>query len=509
MLRQDKLVIVLCFFAVILIVTYIMRSRRKESLSFIVEKKKMQIRAKLYSDIPSLSKYEKPIADVIHTDFVHFDKVETNTNKILKCITPLYNKIFIITGFNTPSSSDAFNDFRQFNNVYYKDESSLYIFKMICKVTNIDITTFNLVQMDLKAAIDNKVSLYACLMCTKSPDVEILNDAEYIIYEYPIADAIKLMIPYSRIIGQDMRILTPKNDAMLKIYKLIAIDMCVYSIGNVDIASILDICQQLGGLEDKRIDNFYNLVWEPFTVSSQENSEESIDISTLERVSGKLDMVVRDDFKRFILNDIFIDGVRLTVGDRVSLRGQTYTLENDTYYVLSTNPATQTSRLATAFIFENGDEWKTIENNAKYTIIKTDEDIGLKNNSRVFFMDVNLVGHVISKNIVRLTHNLEVYDSLYKCFTNNNLLTKESCESKYDMIGKLKTSVDVWDRQCKYDTECPFFDLYNGGECTDNGYCVMPVGVQRIGYRYASKKECPYKDELQKCKFSVLPDLLK
>lgn len=72
------------------------------------------------------------------------------------------------------------------------------------------------------------------------------------------------------------------------------------------------------------------------------------------------------------------------------------------------------------------------------------------------------------------------------CVTNDKIKRKYECVSKYDVRGKNKGK-DVWDSRCKTDDDCPFYKANKNypntrGGCY-NGYCEMPLGVERKGYK--------------------------
>lgn len=80
----------------------------------------------------------------------------------------------------------------------------------------------------------------------------------------------------------------------------------------------------------------------------------------------------------------------------------------------------------------------------------------------------------------------------YACFSvNNDILpyySREKCESQYDNYGKKKT-IGIYDSPCKKDNECLFYkknENYKNtfGKCMDNGYCELPINMERIGYKY-------------------------
>jgi hypothetical protein len=74
-------------------------------------------------------------------------------------------------------------------------------------------------------------------------------------------------------------------------------------------------------------------------------------------------------------------------------------------------------------------------------------------------------------------------DDRYECKDYPDIKNKESCKT-------------IWDKRCEKDRECPFFqknrhyDNYFGG--CHNGYCQMPVGVERTSYRTYNKNSKAY-----------------
>jgi hypothetical protein len=78
----------------------------------------------------------------------------------------------------------------------------------------------------------------------------------------------------------------------------------------------------------------------------------------------------------------------------------------------------------------------------------------------------------------------------YDCRGINGYLYKDSkarCNSDYGFYDK-KTDAEktVWDKKCKYNYECPFFQANENypnkrGGCLPDGKCEFPIGVKRIG----------------------------
>jgi len=87
----------------------------------------------------------------------------------------------------------------------------------------------------------------------------------------------------------------------------------------------------------------------------------------------------------------------------------------------------------------------------------------------------------------------------YACFNMNydpkkggdNILpyySRESCETNFDPYGRPK-AVGIYDTPCKKNTDCPFYQAnanYKNeyGKCGNDGYCELPINMERIGYRY-------------------------
>jgi hypothetical protein len=78
--------------------------------------------------------------------------------------------------------------------------------------------------------------------------------------------------------------------------------------------------------------------------------------------------------------------------------------------------------------------------------------------------------------------------SMATCVTDTTIKSREQCESDRDAFGAKKPGgPDVWDEPCKHNTDCPYFQAnkrypnYRGG-CIA-GYCELPMGLKRVGYR--------------------------
>ena len=83
----------------------------------------------------------------------------------------------------------------------------------------------------------------------------------------------------------------------------------------------------------------------------------------------------------------------------------------------------------------------------------------------------------------------------YKCFGKIEF-TKKECEAETDLIGN-RVAPGVWDRRCVANEDCPFYKANKNypnsfGKCNGNGYCELPKGLTRVGYRKYLKNDLPY-----------------
>lgn len=93
-----------------------------------------------------------------------------------------------------------------------------------------------------------------------------------------------------------------------------------------------------------------------------------------------------------------------------------------------------------------------------------------------------------------------VQGTSYKCFNPKEkesdgelkYTDKQHCTSYHKEIN----SLGVWDRPCKSNDECPYFNTNKNypnqfGKCMENGKCEMPIGIETIGYRQISSGSEP------------------
>ena len=77
-------------------------------------------------------------------------------------------------------------------------------------------------------------------------------------------------------------------------------------------------------------------------------------------------------------------------------------------------------------------------------------------------------------------------DDEYKCY-GGEFHDKYNCNNVYDSYGKIKKRINVWDRPCQHNSDCPFYKKNknyenNFGGCK-RGYCEYPLGTTVLSPR--------------------------
>ena len=84
----------------------------------------------------------------------------------------------------------------------------------------------------------------------------------------------------------------------------------------------------------------------------------------------------------------------------------------------------------------------------------------------------------------------------YSCIGDDErLISRRACESPYNVFGEPKSHPTVWDKPCKKNKDCPFYQANKNypnqrGKCLSTGICEFPVGVLRTSYtKYNDRAE--------------------
>lgn len=214
-----------------------------------------------------------------------------------------------------------------------------------------------------------------------------------------------------------------------------------------------------------------------------------------------------------------IDGVRLRVGDRVELRHQTREAENGIFYVeidgrqvvlrnartvnVSSRDTLKVdvtcgggdkpcvtvrvdSYITTGGRLQVGDRVALLFDRGSTAALGT--VVRVTSKVSTLKLDADLDGTPAS----RLEENT---DPMYACVTSPEIRIPALCRSEVDAFGRPKVAPDIWDRPCRADHECPFFQAnrtypnYRGG-CIA-GWCEMPLGVRATSYRTYDRSSAP------------------
>jgi hypothetical protein len=203
-----------------------------------------------------------------------------------------------------------------------------------------------------------------------------------------------------------------------------------------------------------------------------------------------------------------IDGIPLALYDRVQLSLQSEPSQNGSY-VVSSIGASSTTLLAT-FAFDPSRVTTTSASSARVVSVdgKTLEGVPVANlrpGDRIALGErVRGFVSTVDGSSVEVR---DMYDksegpvdgiatSQERCIGDEAETIRAACESELDYLGRPKTRVSVWDRPCRTDDECSFFQknvLYPNrrGGC-EAGYCEFPIGVRRLSYRRHDTASSPW-----------------
>lgn len=537
-------IVLLCLILIIIVLALVHDVKRKGSTSHVIEPMmvysaqlpKNAVTVSLYSDIRLYaSTANKDDAIFVHTDAVYFDKLErSKENKRLICVTPHFKKSLLIFLANSNKNVQSLNALNLMENklrIIAEDRVSelsfRYLLSMISDVDTSRISIEILGAGDAMAKYPGDEFVYTVSAnLSDTSFFEKLSNFRLSLVDYNTSqlDVHKLAVifPYAYLHAIDLRTLMPKQKDFTRVLKLFTTDLVCYSRVYEEkftphVRTFFETTAPLGDVKAMHSSmNFYaSLGFKTYPIKeSFVDPSQRVNMSVEVQIEGRMKLVVRNAYKRFVTSSKIL-GLELKVGDRVSLTGQSRVIENDTYVVVYVDHRNNSAYLDTALYLNWSSRHTELvkhipEKHAwlikvKYTHPSIEANrVWLKENDRVYVTEKDVGGYVLESLpdalLIQVTDELKLLETEYKCVTNTHLLTKEACLSDYDALGVPKTRSDIWDRRCKWDSECPFWDVntYRGG-CS-NGYCEMPVGVKRVGYRKYDAKSVPY------CKGCSNPD---
>lgn len=373
--------------------------------------------------------------------------LDPRQNKKIITMLPEESRFFVMTniikGNNKPTTFREIIDAGRKIYVFAPTPDLQYVFKMLAYVYHNSKFTFEFVK-------DERLAGYNCEFTKKKI---VKHNVPY--NDAPI-DRINFFLPFARFTRNS------KDELFL------IIDYLLFDDGPWK----KEWTTLQTGKDD--LNNFYALYLPFYNMSENFNNLSIIIDKPIPKIKSILNKY--DDLR--ILKFPLQFGKELYVGDNVSISNQNNYSDNGKFYV---------GRIDKDFVYIQSykhilnfyDTFDIIEKNDNLMKGKIKPNMILLNNI-VWFMDLDLPGSI--KDGIALIWKNKGYEDSYHCIPDNSYKTQESCENTVDVVGIPKEFM-LWDRMCKNNTDCPFFDeakSYRGG-CT-NGFCEMPVGVSRVGY---------------------------
>jgi len=373
-------------------------------------------------------------------------------------------RTFIVYQLNN-TAPVSFQNLPSLINVKCNGQDEQFIFSIFtkCYGRDPDAITWN------KPDKPDKLTVYCHLASRSDPLFDILNETKFSIIDYNSISKQKLgfFIPFARTSYVDMRLLVPKQKAMTSIYPFLTIDMLYYTLNRKAVPNPVD----------DAVNNFYHLFF-PFVAPITEDFSDSQNISLAIDYPIDIQIIVNkyDDLK---VATIPLQNLNLVKGDKVTLSKQISSSANGKYYVskVETDKLTLCSYAYAMNFYDNFKIKKTKHTDGTLVgdLASTSDVSG-----NVWFIDLDAPGTVVNGQAV--IRPIVAHDGKYRCVPSIEYKTQETCESPIDPFGDEKTQFNLWDKPCEKNTDCPFWvKQTDRGKCID-GYCEMPLGVQRLGY---------------------------
>lgn len=398
---------------------------------------------------------------------VYFDKIVDCKHRKFIAVLDNFPTYFCI--FKTPNIT---------HEIYANSEAAKIVYQSIAQRINLPFKDIIISQNP-----PDKPYIWAILFDYKSEP--IITDLSVEIFDYSNTydpDIFRLTFPYSYLSGIDERTLLKKSKSDI-ILKLLTFPNIIYTCVSKIPSYLkvpLDILQLIGQHSIEYDTYFSALGFKQYKL--QEEFTENVVYTPVKNIDGTL-LNIKDMYKRFILHTTDIEGIYPYINDHITLINQTKKPENDTYIVTNVDDILKQTILETSeYIEYYKSDWRV-----DYTdfvgrrVFLKDGKKGMFN--KLYFFDLEKPGVYIDDTHVMIYDPDFIFDKASECITDSQIKTRAECES---------SATGLWDRRCVIDSECPFFAEYGNkyrGGC-ENGYCMMPTGVQRVGYRkYIQGKE--------------------
>lgn len=417
--------------------------------------------------------------------------------------------------------------------VGYESKSALEVFKVICSCLDHDVSGITFIEHNAEAFKKEKFvvpspqhsELHAYFMLFPFNDKAMFLDmfgkvpVQLVAYDRINKSKFHFFYPTATLEPFNIGSFLPTQSNQFELTKLFMFDQVLYGdeLMGYDVGCTTPESKRA---EYLRFPSHFSLQneqsIEAFTPKTESNKQSPyISIQPQHSIDGVLKMNKHDVYKMFETSSI-IDGVEVRVGDRISLSFQEDESENGQYVVMQKR--NNNIYMFTAYPLRSTDLHFAKEQDhiiAKFNNTHVPDYV--IQHDRIYVHDEDLYGYIRtpirledktkSQTFEAVVMNMKNADFqwLYRCVTDPKLVTEEACTSNKDITNSI-VEPGVWDRPCVKNTDCPFYRAnkyyYNSRGGCANGFCEMPVGVQRQGYRqykiddssYPYCHGCPYSD---------------
>lgn len=281
---------------------------------------------------------------------------------------------------------------------------------------------------------DNKVFFYNDNDTTKQDFVQHMSSQllSIISFDDSKMDVLRMLLPFAAISNYDWKKTFSKYKERFSIHRTLTFHNVLTTGVEHNTTYLTEYLMKYFDANEEFL-TYYSKITDVPIIKIIESFSDALSVSTTTLVKVFYDSTQ----KHLQLYEKIIDGIPLKVGDKIELKGQRHSFENGLWLLER--------------ITEEG------------------------------FIAVKQLDKSPVKSITD-----DKTDPRYICYDDDTIKIKGLCESTIDIMGRPKKA-GIWDRPCDTNEECPFFQKnshyknYRGG--CQSGYCELPMGVERTGYR--------------------------
>ncbi len=193
-------------------------------------------------------------------------------------------------------------------------------------------------------------------------------------------------------------------------------------------------------------------------------------------------------FKNDILNIANDKTESIKTGNELEINGKYYVIDIllDSIIV---------SKYKLVYEIDINDVLELSKTTSNIDLIKLNKKYNLNNNDLVFILGLNKEGEYNDNTIKIINDNNSDFKDKYMCFEDKSITNQYICEGTKNINGTEKKKY-TWDRVCVKNSECDFYMANKNykntkGKCI-NGYCELPLGIERKSFRRYELSENSY-----------------